>query len=184
MPSAAASRIGEVARIAAEISVPSDTLPALSQIVDGQVQVTQLRPIQIEDLLRRETIGLDAAGIGRVVEGQVVVVTGAGGSIGSELCRQILRYRPKQLLLLERSEVQLFPIEQELLAAGGLEVVVPQVADVTDQAQIRDIFRRYRPSVIFHAAAHKHVRLCRTGQGPCACRTSLRCSAPHCCPFG
>lgn len=173
MPNATAARVGEVARIAAEIGVPSDIIPALDQLVSGRVRVTQLRPIQIEDLLRRDTIGVDRSGIDEIVGGQVIAVTGAGGSIGSELCRQILADGPRQLLLIDRSEVQLFPIEQELLAIGAGTVVVPLVADITDPDRIREILRQYRPSVIFHAAAHKHVPMMENQPGEAVRNNSL-----------
>ena len=156
-PSATPARLGEIARLAAELGIPSDTLPALDQLVDGTVKVSQLRPVRIDDLLRREAVALDHEAIRLGIRGQVVVVTGAGGSIGSELCRQILRAGPRQLLLLERSEVQLFQIEQELLEQGGRNIIVPLVADVADPCRVREIFQRHRPSVLFHAAAHKHV---------------------------
>ncbi len=173
MPNATAARIGELARIAAEIGVPSDIIPALDQLLSGRVRVTQLRRIQIEDLLRRDTIGVDRSGIDEIVGGQVVAVTGAGGSIGSELCRQILAAGPRQLLLIERSEVQLFLIEQELLAIGAGTVVVPLVADIPDPDRIREILRQYRPSVIFHAAAHKHVPMMENQPGEAVRNNSL-----------
>jgi len=156
-PSATPARVGEIARIAADLGITSDTLPALDQLVDGTVKVSQLRPVRIDDLLRRPAIPLDQGAIQSGIRGQVVVVTGAGGSIGSELCRQILKASPRQLLLLERSEVQLFQIEQELLGMGGGSIVVPLIADVADAGRIREIFQRYRPDAIYHAAAHKHV---------------------------
>ncbi len=156
-PSATPARVGEIARIAADLGITSDTLPALDQLVDGTVKVSQLRPVRIDDLLRRPAIPLDQGAIQSGIRGKVVVVTGAGGSIGSELCRQILKAGPRQLLLLERSEVQLFQIEQELLELGGGSTVVPLIADVADAGRIREIFHRYRPDAIYHAAAHKHV---------------------------
>lgn len=165
MPEAAASRVGEIARIAAEIGVPSDTIPALDQLVAGHVKIAQLRPVQIEDLLRRAPVALDQAGIRGLIRDRIVVVTGAGGSIGSELCRQILAQSPRSLLLIERSEVQLFQIEQELVGRGGRNVIVPLVADIADPVRIREIFSRFHPAVIFHAAAHKHVPLMESQPG-------------------
>ena len=165
MPEAAASRVGEIARIAAEIGVPSDTIPALDQLVAGHVKIAQLRPVQIEDLLRRAPVALDQAGIRGLIRDRIVVVTGAGGSIGSELCRQILAQSPRSLLLIERSEVQLFQIEQELVGRGGRNVIEPLVADIADPVRIREIFSRFHPAVIFHAAAHKHVPLMESQPG-------------------
>jgi FlaA1/EpsC-like NDP-sugar epimerase len=165
IPSAPASRIGEIARLCAELGLSSDTMPAMDQLVEGRVKVSQLRPVQIEDLLRRVPIALDQAGIDGILRDQVVAVTGAGGSIGSELCRQILAHGPSTLLLIERSEVQLYPIEQELCARGGRNIVVPLVADISDPVRIRDIFHRHRPAVVFHAAAHKHVPMMESQPG-------------------
>jgi FlaA1/EpsC-like NDP-sugar epimerase len=156
-PSASPSRVGDVARIASEIGVNCDTLPGLDQLVDGVVKFSQLRPVRIDDLLRRPAILLDHGSIESGIQGKVILVTGAGGSIGSELCRQILKLRPKQLILLDRSEVQLFQIEQELLEMLGGSLLTAMIADVTDAGRIREVFTRYRPDVIYHAAAHKHV---------------------------
>jgi FlaA1/EpsC-like NDP-sugar epimerase len=156
-PSATPSRVGEIARIAADLGMTSDTLPALDQVVDGKVRISQLRPVRIDDLLRRPTVPLDHTSIYTGLRGKVVAVTGAGGSIGSELCRQILRAAPHRLLLIERSEGHLFQIEQELLELGGGSTVVPLIADINDLVRIREIFLRHRVDSIFHAAAHKHV---------------------------
>jgi FlaA1/EpsC-like NDP-sugar epimerase len=157
MPGATTARLGEIARLTAEVGIPSDTIPALDQLVAGRVKVAQLRPVQIEDLLRRSPVLLDQAGIRSLIRDQVVAVTGAGGSIGAELCRQILNQAPRSLILIDRSEVQLFQIEQELIERGARGMVVPLVADVVDPVRIREILRRHRPDVLFHAAAHKHV---------------------------
>jgi FlaA1/EpsC-like NDP-sugar epimerase len=156
-PSAKPSRVGEIARMAADLGITSDTLPAIDQLVDGTVKLSQLRPVRIDDLLRRQSIPLDHGLIHTGLRNKVVAVTGAGGSIGSELCRQILRAGPLQLLLIERSEVQLFQIEQELLDMHGGSTIVPLIADITDPGRIREIFFRYHPQVVYHAAAHKHV---------------------------
>jgi len=173
MPSAPARRIGELARLAAEIGVPSDTMPGLDQFVAGKIKVAQLRPVQITDLLRREQVKLDLAGLRQILRDQVVMVTGAGGSIGSELCRQILAQTPRLLLLVERCEVQLFSVEQELIERGGRNVVVPLVADVGDEARMREILARYRPQSVFHAAAHKHVPMMESQPGEAIRNNSL-----------
>jgi FlaA1/EpsC-like NDP-sugar epimerase len=165
MPTASVSRLGEIARLAAGIGVPSETMPALDQLVAGRVKVSQLRPVQIEDLLRRPPVALDQASIRGLIRDQVVAVTGAGGSIGSELCRQILAHSPRLLLLIERSEVQLFQIEQELIERGGRGVILPLVADIVDPVRIRDIFQRHQPDALFHAAAHKHVPMMESQPG-------------------
>ncbi len=157
MPTARVSRVGEVARIAAQIGIACETVPALHQLLSGSVRIPQLRSIQIQDLLQRTPIELDQAGILGVLKDQVVIVTGGGGSIGSELCRQILVQLPRLLVLIERSEVQIFQIEQDLIKTGAGSVLVPVVADINDVDRIRSVFEKYRPSVLFHAAAHKHV---------------------------
>ncbi len=165
MPSAPASRIGEVARLCAELGLPSDTMPAFEHLVSGRVKVSQLRPVQIEDLLRRAPVKLDEASILGLIRGRVVAVTGAGGSIGSELCRQILAQGPELLVLIERCEVQLFQLEQELMGRGGRHVVVPLVADVADGARMAQILLKHRPTLVFHAAAHKHVPMMEAQPG-------------------
>lgn len=173
MPSASASRLGEIARLAAEVGIPSDIIPALDQLVAGRVKVAQLRPVQIEDLLRRSPVLLDQAVIQSLIRDQVIAVTGAGGSIGAELCRQILNQAPRSLILIDRSEVQLFQIEQELIERGARGVIVSLVADITDPVRIREILQRHRPDVLFHAAAHKHVPMMESQPGEAIRNNSL-----------
>jgi FlaA1/EpsC-like NDP-sugar epimerase len=119
--------------------------------------VTQLRPISIEDLLGREPVTLESGTIVEAFKNQVVMVTGAGGSIGSELCRQIAACAPRRLLMVERCEVQLFQIEQEMIKRGYGAIIVPVVADILNEVRMRAIFQQYRPALLLHAAAHKHV---------------------------
>ncbi len=157
LPSAAATRLREVVRILQKAKLPFRTVPSMTELAIGTVDVSQLRAVQIEDLLGREVVKIDTDHIRGMIEGRTVMVTGAGGSIGSELCRQIACFDPTVLLLVERSEASLFPIEQELIERGYHHAVVPLVADVTDVASMTAIFARYRPSSVFHAAAHKHV---------------------------
>ncbi len=134
-------------------------IPGLFEILDGRVAVNRIRDVEIEDLLGREAVELDKAEVGRFLTGKVVMVTGAGGSIGSELARQVARLGPLRLLLVERAEFALFDIDRELRAALPGLPLVPLVADVGDEARMDSIFARYRPQVVFHAAAHKHVPL-------------------------
>jgi FlaA1/EpsC-like NDP-sugar epimerase len=157
MPSAPAKRIREIVHILQQAGLKFETVPTLDQMATGKVKVTQLRPVQIEDLLGREPVKLETEDIRGILAGQVVMVTGAGGSIGSELCRQIAEFGPKRLLLVEQSEVQMFQIEQELVRLGYKDRIVTLVADILDYPRMSFIFRRYQPQVVFHAAAHKHV---------------------------
>jgi FlaA1/EpsC-like NDP-sugar epimerase len=159
MPSAPPQRLREIVNILHDAKLPFRTIPALSQLATGTVSVSHLRPVQIEDLLGRAEVEIDGETIRHMITDRVVMVTGAGGSIGSELCRQIASFGPRQLLMVERSEPALFPIEQELIEGGHKPLLVPLVADILDRPRMEDIFRRHRPAAVFHAAAHKHVPL-------------------------
>ena len=159
MPDAPAKRIGEVVRLLQQARLRYETVPSLHQLTTGKVRVSQLRQVEIQDLLGRDPIHIQTDHIRGLLQGRVVMVTGAGGSIGSELCRQIITYNPERVILLEQSEFLLFQIEQELREGGAGGEIMPVVADVCDQERLNAVFRRYRPSVVFHAAAHKHVPL-------------------------
>jgi FlaA1/EpsC-like NDP-sugar epimerase len=132
-------------------------VPGAYEIVGGRVNLSRMREVAIEDLLRREQVKLNAESVAHVVRGQPVVVTGAGGSIGSELCRQVAAYRPSRLVLVERAENNLFEIHSELHGRFPDLEVVPCVADITDVQRVTQVFRDHRPMIVFHAAAHKHV---------------------------
>ncbi len=157
MPSAPAKRIGELVQLLQQTRLRFETVPSLDQLATGQVKVSQLRNVEIQDLLGREPVELETQNISSLLRGRVVMVTGAGGSIGSELCRQIVAFNPARLLLLEQSEVQIFQIEQELIEQGFGGIVLPLVADILDEARMRYVFSRFKPAIVFHAAAHKHV---------------------------
>lgn len=144
--------------ICAEIGVKAQIIPSLNEIAHGHVSVSRLRDVQIEDLLGREPVDLDDKNLHDFLSGRTIMVTGAGGSIGSELVRQILKYRPKRLLLVERAEFFLFQIERELAALSDVDFA-PLIADVGDEPRMREIFATFKPDVLFHAAAHKHVPL-------------------------
>jgi FlaA1/EpsC-like NDP-sugar epimerase len=159
MPSASGRRIREVVQVFNEVHLRFETVPSMEQMVNGVVKASQIRAVQIEDLLGRERVNLETDRIRDLVLDKAVAVTGAGGSIGSELCRQIAKYHPSRLLLIERCEVQMFQIEQELLEMGLGYQIVPLIADVLDGERMRGIFERFRPQLVFHAAAHKHVPL-------------------------
>jgi FlaA1/EpsC-like NDP-sugar epimerase len=173
MPSAPPRRVGELLRILRRARLPCKTVPSLDQLALGQVRVTQLRNVEVQDLLGREKVELEPENIRLILENRVVLVTGAGGSIGSELCRQIASYGPRQLLLLERAEPQAFQIEQELLGAGHGLLIVPLVGDILDLPRMRQIFSTFRPEVVFHAAAHKHVPMMESQPGEAVKNNSL-----------
>jgi FlaA1/EpsC-like NDP-sugar epimerase len=157
MPTAPAKRIGELVKLLQHAHLRFETVPSVDQLATGKVKVSQLRDVEIQDLLGREAVNLETEQISTLLQGRVVMVTGAGGSIGSELCRQIASFNPQRLLLVDQSEVQVFQIEQELIERGYGGVILPIVADVLDEPRVRQILNRFRPTVIFHAAAHKHV---------------------------
>ena len=141
------------------IPVKARIVPSLNEIAHGRVKISRIRDVQIEDLLGREPVQLDDKNLHEFLSGRVVMVTGAGGSIGSELIRQITNYEPKLILLVERAEFLMFQIERELVKDFPETTFLPLIADVSDEARMREIFENYKPEVIFHAAAHKHVPL-------------------------
>lgn len=149
--------IRRILEICEQIPVRVRIVPALSEILEGKVNVSRIRDVAIEDLLGRTPVELDARVVGEFLEGKSVLVTGAGGSIGSELARQVARFNPSRLLILDRAEFALFDVEQELLRTFRNVPVVPLVGDVGDEGRMRALFAEYRPEVILHAAAHKHV---------------------------
>jgi FlaA1/EpsC-like NDP-sugar epimerase len=140
--------------------VPVKTLPGLHELIAGDVNLAlQIRPIQVEDVLGREPVEVDLDAIASYLAGETVLVTGAGGSIGAELCRQIARMGPARLVLVDQAETPLFEIERELVDERGFSAVAPVLADVGNRAKMRQVFERYTPGVVFHAAAYKHVPL-------------------------
>ena len=157
MPSASGRRIREIVRLLNQRRLRFEIVPSYEQLRTGRVRVSQIRPVEIQDLLGRVPVNLEGDRIRELVANRVVLVTGAGGSIGSELCRQIASYNPSRILLVERSEFLLFQIEQELIGLGYSHLLTPLVADILDRDRLEGIFGRFRPAVVFHAAAHKHV---------------------------
>ena len=141
------------------------TLPAVEKLIDGEVTVNQLHDVKIEDLLGREAVKLDLDALSELLEDHVVLVTGAGGSIGSELCRQICRFRPKKLLLVDQAENNLFVVDRALRAEHPDIECVPFVADICDSRRLEAIFQREAPQIVFHAAAHKHVPMMESNPG-------------------
>ncbi len=141
------------------------TIPAVTDLIEGRVQVSQIRDVDIADLLGREPVELDTEQIGEQLRGKRVVVTGAGGSIGSEMCRQVAAFAPQRLILIEQSENSLFEIDRELRASFPGVNIVPCVADIVDGTRLRRLFERESPSIVFHAAAHKHVPMMEINPG-------------------
>jgi FlaA1/EpsC-like NDP-sugar epimerase len=140
-----------------QADVPVKIVPSVSEIVGGRINLSRMRDVAIEDLLRRSPVVLENDAINSVVRGRTVLITGAGGSIGSEMCRQICKFQPRRIILVERGENSLFHIDRELRARDlGIEIV-PVVADITDERRLDRIFASTKPEVVFHAAAHKHV---------------------------
>jgi len=140
-------------------------VPGVADLIDGRADIGRLREVDINDVLGRDPVTLDTENIGHFLAGKVVLVTGAGGSIGSEICRQLVAFHPKCLVLLEQAENNLFYIDRELRAAHPDLDVVPVIADVCDRQRIQDVFSRYKPDVVFHAAAHKHVPMMELNPG-------------------
>ena len=139
--------------------LPAMTVPSYEDLVGGKVTVSQLRPVELDDLLGRDPVQLDTAGLNEWLAGRTVLVTGAGGSIGSELCRQILRFEPAALVLLEVNELALYSMEQELGTARGPTRLAYVICDVKSETRLDEIMAAWRPSTVFHAAAYKHVPL-------------------------
>jgi FlaA1/EpsC-like NDP-sugar epimerase len=154
---ASRKKMRELVGICEQIPVRARIIPDLHEIVEGNVQVSEIRDLQIEDLLGRETVQLDEQDMKRFLTGKSVMVTGAGGSIGSELARQVAHFQPSMLFLVERAEFSLFNIDREMRERWPAASIVSLVADIADRERMRSIFSSYRPQVILHAAAHKHV---------------------------
>ncbi len=142
-----------------EAGIAVKVLPGIDELLSDKQDPShiRLRPVEIKDLLRRDAVRLDETAISALIEGRTVLVTGAGGSIGAEICRQIVRFRPKTLLMVEQAENSLFRVEQEFSSRSPRPEFVPLIADITDERRMEQILTRYSPEVIFHAAAHKHV---------------------------
>jgi FlaA1/EpsC-like NDP-sugar epimerase len=163
MPTASGSDIREIVALCKKIGVKTKIIPGIYELLDETVRIDSVREVQIEDLLRRDVIDTDINEVERFIKGKRILVTGSGGSIGSELCRQILKFKPKELVLLGHGENSIFDVEQELmrrigyLSNGHNPVIKTLIADIRFPHRIDAIFAKYKPEVVFHAAAHKHV---------------------------
>lgn len=160
IPSLHPEQLQEIANICSVSGCKVQILPEfLRSLSAGALGVKELRPLNIEDLLGRENVELDVKEIGKYLTGKIVLVTGAGGSIGSEICRQVLRFQPEQILLLGRGENSIYEIHQELKNKCNEEQLLPLIVNITDRDKLENVFQEFHPQVVFHAAAHKHVPL-------------------------
>jgi FlaA1/EpsC-like NDP-sugar epimerase len=159
IPTASGPTVRRVTEACRQRGIPFRTMPGIYELLGGKVSVSRLREVEISDLLRREPAAIDDEAVGRTLAGKRILVTGAGGSIGLELCRQITRWRPAELALLGHGENSIFEAMLELEENYGELPMHAVIADVRDQPRIQSIFERFRPDVVFHAAAHKHVPL-------------------------
>ncbi|WP_251041191.1 nucleoside-diphosphate sugar epimerase/dehydratase [Bacillus sp. ISL-45] len=157
MPSAPKQEIAEVVNICRQTKCNVKILPRVSDIIDGKVSVNRIRDVEVEDLLGRDPSILDLEGIAEYLESKTVLVTGAGGSIGSELCRQLTRFKVKELILLGHGENSIYQVKSELMKKNPDLPLIGLICDIQDQKRVNSIFRKYKPQIVFHAAAHKHV---------------------------
>lgn len=159
MPSASSEVLRRATQVAADAGASLFTIPALHELMSGRVAINAMRPVKIEDLLGRASVRIDNKDVQHMLQGKRLLVTGAGGSIGSELCRQLARFDPEHLILVESSEFALYTIDQWFKEHRSDVTVVPLVGDVKSYSRIKQIFETWQPQVVFHAAAYKHVPL-------------------------
>jgi len=186
MPSATQKQLRRVIDLCSGTKLKFQSLPGVGDMIDGRVTVSQIRDVDINDLLGRKVVELDREALGRFLRGKRVLITGAGGSIGSEMCRQVANYRPAQLLLVEQAENPLFEIENELRRAFPQIPLATLICDICDRRRVLGIWRKYGPEVVIHAAAHKHVPMMEKN----ACEAiknnvfGTKNVADACCEFG
>jgi len=165
MPSATRQQLRRVIQVCEGTKIRFRTVPSITDIASGKLRVSQIRDVDINDLLGREVVQLDLDLIEAFARGKTILVTGAGGSIGSEMCRQICQFRPKSLLLVEQAENPLFYVERDLRRQFPDIVLRPIICDITDRSRVEDIFGAHQPQIVIHAAAHKHVPLMELNPG-------------------
>jgi FlaA1/EpsC-like NDP-sugar epimerase len=182
IPSATRKQLRRVIDLCEGTALSFRTVPGIDELINGKVTVSQIRKVRIEDLLGRDPVRLDLDLIGQYIKDRIVLVSGAGGSIGSEMCRQIARFEPRSLICIEQAENPLFDIERELRQRFPGLSIVSYIADITDKRRLQMVFGRETPAVVFHAAAHKHVPLMERHPGEavknnvCGTRTVADCA--------
>jgi FlaA1/EpsC-like NDP-sugar epimerase len=157
IPSAQGEEMRRIVALCKSSGLPFKTVPGYGELIDGRVSIKAIRDVAYRDLLGRESIQLDEEGIGAYIQDQTLLVTGAGGSIGSELCRQICRFKPSKIVLFERAESPLYDIELELKGNFSGIDIIPVLGDIQDRMQLQNTFQSHLPQTVFHAAAYKHV---------------------------
>ncbi|AYY29666.1 nucleoside-diphosphate sugar epimerase/dehydratase [Bacillus cereus group sp. LD113LC] len=160
IPSLNRGQINEIFEKCRTTKAKTQIVPMLEDLLDGKVSVNEFRDVQVEDLLGREPIQLDDAGIGEKIAGKTILVTGAGGSIGSEICRQVMKYKPAKIVLLGHGENSIYNIEMEMrVTYKDMVEITTEIADIQDRHKIFEIMKKHQPYIVYHAAAHKHVPL-------------------------
>jgi len=159
MPTATQKQLRRVIELCSGTKLRFQSLPGVGDLIEGRMTVSQIRPVDINDLLGRAVVNLDADAVARFIRGRRVLITGAGGSIGAEMCRQVCKFQPAKLILLEQAETPLFDIEGELRASFGNIPLEGCICDIYDRARVMHLWKEHRPEVVIHAAAHKHVPL-------------------------
>ncbi|MBN1942670.1 MAG: polysaccharide biosynthesis protein [Phycisphaerae bacterium] len=157
MPSASQKELRRVIELCSGTKLKFQSLPGVSDLINGRVTVSQIRPVDINDLLGRDVVNLDTEAVARFIYNRVVLVTGSGGSIGSEMCRQICHFGPAHLVLVEQAETPMFDIENELKKSHPDLRITPRIGDIYDRNRVMAVWEECRPDVVIHAAAHKHV---------------------------
>ena len=157
VPSAKRDQMQTIVNACKKTNRPFKTLPSISELIEGNVSISQFREVSILDLLGREEINLDKKSINAFIKGKRVLITGAGGSIGSELVRQCIKFEPSVLIMMDISELNLFEIDREIISEGANILYKPVLSDIRDYSVVDQVFNEFRPQVVFHAAAYKHV---------------------------
>jgi FlaA1/EpsC-like NDP-sugar epimerase len=159
IPSASREHLQQVVSLASSTAAEIKALPAVWEIVSGRIRVEDIKNVELEDLLPRASIKMDSSEVANYIKGKTVLITGAGGSIGSEISRQVVNFKPEKVILLGRGENRIFEIEREVLEKKHFYGAIPIICDIRNREKIFKVFEQYKPDIVFHAAAHKHVSL-------------------------